>query len=247
MRAITTILYAILCSSAIAAQCQNCGGDGLVGDAVQFPCVMCDATGRIDDPVAVVQGVERRVVARVESWVGNETDRGSGVLVAKNGTNAIVLTNSHVVNPPGRVVVHLPGGEKLDGKVVAEDKVWDLAAILIPAPAATPVTLASDPKPGDVLTLAGYGPYPHSYREDTGKFVRYENAVGRNENHWLAFKADARDGDSGGPVFNAKGELAGVLWGSIDGETRASCPSRLRTFLSGVRWPTCESGVCRAK
>ena len=46
--------------------------------------------------------------------------------------------------------------------------------------------------------------------------------------------AGARQGDSGGPILNDRGELAGVLFGQNSGRTIGSCSTRLRTFLASV-------------
>ena len=46
--------------------------------------------------------------------------------------------------------------------------------------------------------------------------------------------ATARQGDSGGPILDAEGKLAGVLFGQNEGRTIGSCSTRLRTFLASV-------------
>jgi hypothetical protein len=43
---------------------------------------------------------------------------------------------------------------------------------------------------------------------------------------------EARQGDSGGPIFNQRGELAGVLFGAGQGTTLGSFAPRVSTFLS---------------
>jgi hypothetical protein len=48
--------------------------------------------------------------------------------------------------------------------------------------------------------------------------------------------ASARQGDSGGPIFNARGELAGVLFGSGGGTTSGSYAGRVGQFLA-TAWP----------
>ncbi len=45
---------------------------------------------------------------------------------------------------------------------------------------------------------------------------------------------EARRGDSGGPIFNQAGELAGVLFGAGQGTTLGSFAPRVRYFLSSV-------------
>ena len=65
-------------------------------------------------------------------------------------------------------------------------------------------------------------------------------------------KAAARDGDSGGPMFNDGGELAGVLFGSANGRTVGSCSTRLRSFLAAAvaadrgQVAACVGGACKA-
>jgi hypothetical protein len=46
--------------------------------------------------------------------------------------------------------------------------------------------------------------------------------------------AGARFGDSGGPIFNQRGELAGVLFGSSFGQTAGSYCGRVRWFLNSI-------------
>jgi len=46
--------------------------------------------------------------------------------------------------------------------------------------------------------------------------------------------AEARQGDSGGPILNQRGELAGVLFGSGPGYTSGSYGGRVLKFLSSV-------------
>jgi hypothetical protein len=48
--------------------------------------------------------------------------------------------------------------------------------------------------------------------------------------------AAARQGDSGGPILNDRGELAGVLFGSASGTTSGSYCGRVRWFLDPL-WP----------
>jgi hypothetical protein len=43
---------------------------------------------------------------------------------------------------------------------------------------------------------------------------------------------EARQGDSGGPIFNQSGELAGVLFGAGQGTTLGSFAPRVRYFLA---------------
>ena len=50
----------------------------------------------------------------------------------------------------------------------------------------------------------------------------------------VELSAAARNGDSGGPILNSRGELAGVLFGTAFGRTTGSYCGRLRWFLASV-------------
>jgi hypothetical protein len=160
------------------------------------------------------------------------TSLGSGVLVDVNRSQGLVLTNWHVIRESrAAVLVQFPDGFQSAGTVVRWDEAWDLAAIVIWKPQATPVTLAtSDPAPGELLTIAGFG--RGTYREETGGCTEYLSPGSGYPKEFVELQATARQGDSGGPIFNDRRELAGVLFGQNDGRTIGSCASRVRTFLA---------------
>ena len=159
---------------------------------------------------------------------------GSGVLVDANREQAIVLTNWHVVRDSrSAVLVQFPDGFQTAGTVVRWDEAWDLAALVIWKPPATPVPLAATPPaPGDLLTIAGYGRGP--YRAQTGRCTEYLSPGTGYPKEFVELAAGARQGDSGGPILNERGELAGVLFGQNSGRTIGSCSTRLRTFLASI-------------
>jgi hypothetical protein len=89
---------------------------------------------------------------------------------------------------------------------------------------------AALPKPGEALAIAGYG--PGIYREAAGQCTQYL-APGRNAPcEMVELSAAARQGDSGGPIVNTEGKLAGVLFGSGHGTTTGACSRRVWHFLA---------------
>jgi hypothetical protein len=101
-----------------------------------------------------------------------------------------------------------------------------------------PVPLAVDaPRPGDPLTIAGYG--SGIYRTAPGKCTQYLAPGTDRPFEMVEVSTSARQGDSGGPIFNARGELAGVLFGSDGGNTSGSYAGRVREFLQ-VSWSSRE-------
>ena len=160
------------------------------------------------------------------------TSLGSGVLVDVNRAQGLVLTNWHVIRESrSAVLVQFPDGFQSAGTVVRWDEAWDLAAIVIWKPHATPVSLAgADPAPGEPLTIAGFG--RGTYREETGGCTEYLSPGSGYPKEFVELQATARQGDSGGPIFNERRELAGLLFGQNGGRTIGSCSSRVRTFLA---------------
>ena len=253
MRLIASILILLIATDAGGATCGNCGGDRTVGEGpIRFACPVCDGTGAVPDlvpvesaAVAEAPGKPRPVVCRVLSAEGPSRSCGSGVLVAASGSNAVVLTAWHVVRTHrDQITVRWPDGDTSPARVLANDDAWDLAALLVKRPAAAPVAIAAQaPRIGDPLTIAGYGT-TDEYRERTGRTSDYLSPTSSHLKEFVELQAGARKGDSGGPIFNASGELAGVLWGSEGTKTIGPCSTRVRTFLSGVKWPGCPDGRC---
>lgn len=162
------------------------------------------------------------------------TSYGSGTLIDVQGQHGLVVTNWHVVSDAVRppTVLFADGFRSL-AQVVKADRDWDLAALAIWRPQVEPVPLASQPpQPGEMLAIAGYGQGP--YRLASGRCTNYLAPNTRLPREMVELAAAARQGDSGGPIFNRRGELAGVLWGEGNGYTMGSYCGRVRQFLSGV-------------
>ena len=173
-------------------------------------------------------------VVRIVAPGRDSTSYGSGTLVAKNDKHGLVITNWHVINElTGQLVVVFPDGYQSAGSVLKADQDWDLAAITIWRPNAEPVSLATAaPQPGEVLTIAGYG--SGKYRAANGKCTQYVAPGPKFPFEIVELAATARQGDSGGPIFNSRGEMAGVLFGEGHGRTAGSYCGRVQWFLSSV-------------
>jgi len=162
------------------------------------------------------------------------TSYGSGTLVDVRGQFGLVITNWHVVrDAAGTIEVLFPNGFRSAGRALKVDRNWDLAAIVIWRPNIEPVTLApAAPRPGDLLTIAGYG--RGDYREVQGRCTQYV-APGQNlPFEMVEIGCQARQGDSGGPIFNQAGQLAGVLFGAGQGTTTGSYCGRVGGFLASL-------------
>jgi S1-C subfamily serine protease len=245
------LFFALFCATAAAAPCSNCHGDRVVGPGpVRFACPVCDGAGELPGPpappAAAAAPGPRPAVCRIECGAGPSRDCGSGVLVEARDGRAKVLTAWHVVRD-GRtsITIRWPDGTSSPARVTAWDSAWDLAVLSTAAPAAAPVPIAARPPAvGDRLTLAGYGPVPFVYREASGEVTQFVGPS-RHPQHMVEVRAAARQGDSGGPIFNARGEVVAVLWGSTGGLTAGSHVAEIRRMLGQpVAAAVCRDGRC---
>lgn len=160
---------------------------------------------------------------------------GSGTLVEKDEQAGLVLTCAHLFRTGvGEVTVAFSGGPRYGARVVAVDEDWDMAALEIAAPAAAPVALAADPpRPGDALESCGYG-RDGRYACNRGRALGYARTTATKTHETLELTGMAREGDSGGPVFNSRGELVAVLWGTDGRTVEATYCGRIRSFLAAL-------------
>jgi len=187
-------------------------------------------------------------VARIVAPGKGSVSYGSGTLIYADETRGVVITNWHVINEAtGQISVHFPDGFYSQGTVQAVDRDWDLAAILIRRPpSATPVPIASQPPfPGEMLTIAGYG--SGQYRAASGPCTQYVAPGLEFPFEMVEVAVTARQGDSGGPIFNSRGELAGVLFGEGGGRTAGSYCGRVRWFAASVIPRLPQGGVMFAQ
>ncbi len=173
-------------------------------------------------------------VARIIVPESDGTTYGSGTLVDVRGDYGLVVTNWHVVEAAKRELwVEFSDGFRSAGKLLKVDRDWDLAAIAIWKPNAPAVTLSQiAPQPGDPLVIAGYGNGP--FLAARGECLQYVTPSLELPMEMVQVSAAARNGDSGGPIFNDRGELAGVLFGTGEGVTSGSYCGRVNQFLASV-------------
>ncbi|MEE8452846.1 MAG: serine protease [Thermoguttaceae bacterium] len=182
-------------------------------------------------PARIVAGQPHPAVVRVRASENGGASFGSGTLIGRTEKHGVVLTNWHVVrDATGQISVRFPDGFRSAATVLETDETWDLAALMIWRPDVEPVPIVdAKPQSGDRLTIAGYG--SGTYREATGKVTQF---VSPGQNHpfeMVEVDVEARSGDSGGPILNESGQMAGVLFGSAEGHTNGSHSPRVLWFI----------------
>lgn len=193
-----------------------------------------DLIGSVGAPRASVNTPPLPSVARIIVPERNGTSFGSGSLVFAERDYALVVTNWHVVSDRvGEVSVQFPDGFQSAGKVLKVDRDWDLAAIGIWRPQVEPMRLAAQaPQIGDALAIAGYG--SGQWRLAPGRCTQFVSPGSSFPADMIEVSVEARQGDSGGPILNQQGEIAGVLFGAGRGSTSGSHAPRVQSFLESV-------------
>ena len=180
-------------------------------------------------------------VVRIIAFDSNGQSFGTGSYIGTYGEYGVILTNWHVVSETdGLVHVHFPSGFSSFGARIQGDDKWDLALIAIskPPPSIPVLAISQTPaKRGDPLWIAGFG--SGSYRIAKGQCVRYLAPPKDGTDplfEMLEVSVSARKGDSGGPILNQRGELAGVLFGSdMIQNTAGSYSGRVNHFLTATQ------------
>ncbi|MEX2026087.1 MAG: trypsin-like peptidase domain-containing protein, partial [Pirellulaceae bacterium] len=182
----------------------------------------------------VVSTTPHPAIARITVQEKNAVSFGSGSLIDARGQFGLVVTNWHVVrDATGEISVEFPGGFRSPARLLKVDADWDLAALEIARPPIAPLPIsAALPQIGQPLVIAGYG--AGNYRAAAGKCKQYLAPKEDTDFHLVEIDVEARQGDSGGPILNERGEIAGVLFGAGSGFTAGSYGGRVRDFLSSV-------------
>ena len=142
-------------------------------------------------------------------------ETGSGVLISTDGK---VMTAAHVVHSMNEISVEFLGGETVSAKVIASEPAADLSLILlerVPVGARVAKMANSDTvRVGDPVYIVG-APYGLSYSLSAGIIsARWApNTVFKAMPLAEFFQTNAtiNTGNSGGPMFNAAGEVIGIV------------------------------------
>jgi serine protease Do len=134
---------------------------------------------------------------------------GSGFIVDSDGS---ILTNAHVVDGASEVTVKLTDTREFRAKVTGLDKQSDLAVLKINATGLPTVKLgsAADVKVGEWVVAIGS---PFGFENSvTSGIVSAKSRALPDENYVPFIQTDVavNPGNSGGPLFNMKGEVIGI-------------------------------------
>jgi serine protease Do len=134
---------------------------------------------------------------------------GSGFIVSADG---FILTNAHVVSNADQVTVRLTDRREFQAKVVGVDQRTDVAVIKIEAHG-LPVVKIGDPnklRPGQWVIAIG-SPFGFDNSATAGIVSATSRSL-PSDNYVPFIQTDVavNPGNSGGPLFNVRGEVVGI-------------------------------------
>lgn len=150
--------------------------------------------------------------ASVSGFSRGSTSSGSGFVVSRE--RGLVLTNKHVVRGCAAVKVRMAGGESRVAAIRALDQDDDLALLETRLPQGPAASFRDDPavRPGDDVVAVGY-PLNGLLADQVNVSTGTVNALAGlyNDLHVLQMSAPVQPGSSGGALFDASGNVVGVV------------------------------------
>jgi serine protease Do len=133
---------------------------------------------------------------------------GSGFIISADG---IILTNAHVVRDASEVVVKLTDRREFRAKVLGSDPKSDVAVLKIDAKNLPVVPLAknNDLKVGEWVLAIG-SPYGLDNTVTAGVVSAKGRSLPDGNVPFIQTDVAVNPGNSGGPLFNTRGEVVGI-------------------------------------
>src|SRR4030042_2100706 len=142
---------------------------------------------------------------------------GSGFVMNRDG---YILTNNHVVEDADQIKVKLTTGKEYDGKIIGRDPKTDLALIKINASSdLQPLNLGNsdDLKVGSWVVAVG-SPFGLEQTVTAGIVSAKGRVIGSGPyDDFIQTDASITPGNSGGPLFNLKGDVVGINTAIVQG------------------------------
>lgn len=137
---------------------------------------------------------------------------GSGVIVSKDG---YIVTNNHVIEDAEEIKVTLKSGKEYTAKLVGTDEKTDIAVLKIDAKDLTPATFGDSAAlaAGETIVVIGnpLGSLGGSVTSGIVSATDREIEIDKQTMNLIQIDAAVNPGNSGGALFNLKGELVGIV------------------------------------
>lgn len=137
---------------------------------------------------------------------------GSGVIISQDG---YILTNNHVINGANSVKVRLRDSTEYDATIVGSDSDNDIALLKVSATGLSPATFGDSNSlaVGDYVVAIGnpLGELGGTVTDGIISALARKVTIEDTQMTLLQTNAQVNPGNSGGGLFNANGELVGIV------------------------------------
>ena len=145
---------------------------------------------------------------------------GSGFVLTQDG---YVVTNHHVIDGATKITVTFEDGTEYTAKLIGSDASSDIALVKIDATGLQAVTIGSSSRlaVGDQVVAIGNALGELSFSLTVGYVSGMDRDVNTDGSVMNMVQTDAaiNSGNSGGPLFNARGEVIGINTAKYSGTT----------------------------
>lgn len=172
-------------------------------------------------PSEIYQNNAPAVVVIQGTGPNQEQTVGTGFLVSPQGH---ILTNAHVVASTGALTVTLFNGRSYAGQILAQSQDCDVALMKIEAADLPSVALGNADRltVGEEVSTIGHPLGALTYTLTVGHLSGMGRSVSNCPAQMLQIDAAINVGNSGGPLFNAQGQVVGIVTAKYSGQIQGS-------------------------
>ena len=160
-----------------------------------------------------------RVVVAISVKTNLGSGVGTGIVMTEDG---YIATNSHVVNGATEITVQTYDGKKYPATLIGESEIDDLAVIKINAKGLEVAKFgkSSDALVGDAVVVIGHpAGLEFGWTSTYGRLsainrdikIRDDDGTMTKKMTLIQTDANVNSGNSGGPMFNDRGEVIGII------------------------------------
>lgn len=184
---------------------------------------LTDVSEIVEEAMPFVVAITNKALTNVEEVSGEKYSygSGSGIIIGKNNTELMILTNYHVIENTEDLIVEFVNGKAFQVTVKGVSKDYDLAVLSIGIDYLDQSTLASikvapigyskDLKVGSgVIAIGNVLGYGQSVTTGIISAIDREVVIDQHTYKMIQTDAAINSGNSGGALLNSRGEVIGI-------------------------------------
>ena len=159
---------------------------------------------------------------------GLQVASGSGFVYKKDGNNAFILTNNHVISGASKITVTFINGKEVEATLVGSDEFTDAAVLKVDADSVVAVAelgKSDEAEIGDTVFTVGaplgkeyMGTITKGIVSGTNRMVNVKLDSGSYIMETIQTDATINSGNSGGPLCNILGQVIGITSSKLIGD-----------------------------